>query len=83
MELRLQGGEGEREDRTALVELRKHEAIALSRQNYMQQGHESKHKQHGQLFVMVSSHLGDSTTDRGGTGGRGYASTSPLAWGNT
>lgn len=38
---------------------------------YMQHGQESKHKQHGQLFVMVSSHLAHRDGKDGAHGSKG------------
>lgn len=48
-------------------------ALLLNRveSNYMQHGQESKHRQQGQLFVMVSSHLVQERRRRGGSGRRG------------
>ena len=40
--------------------------MPLTSLDYMQQGHDSKHKQHGQLLVMVSSHLKHSHERRSG-----------------
>ena len=40
--------------------------MPLTSLDYMQQGHDSKHKQHGQLLVMVSSHLKHSDERRSG-----------------